>query len=266
MKLPSLLVVDDEPDNFDVMEALLPASDYTLHYAASGQDAIAALDLLQPDLILLDVMMPGLDGIEVCRQMKALAKWQAVPIIMVTALNTKGDLARCLQTGADDFISKPVNAIELRARVHSMLRIKQQYDRIQDLSQLQQTTIKLLSDHLQALRGNLALNLPHELKTPLNGILGGIALLIENVDQMDSESIHELLDLSYQSAFRLENLTQRFLNYLDLELSASVLQDKTTADTINHDRPTKGTCRRSGVPNCRNRAGNFPVASHLDCE
>ena len=181
-------------------------------------------------------MMPGVTGIEVCQQIKAHSKWQAVPIIMVTALNTREDLARCLQAGADDFIGKPVNAIELRARVHSMLRIKQQHDRIQSFTKLQRNTITLLSENLQALRSNLALSLPHELRTPLNGIMGAIALLIDDgIDEMDSESIHELLDLSYRSACRLETLTQRFVNYLALELASTALQDKTDDDVLMTD-------------------------------
>jgi len=113
MNLPSILVIDDLPDNFDVIETLLSEQDYTLHYVASGQEAIASLNLFQPDLILLDVMMPGMDGIEVCQRIKAMPQWQPVPIIMVTALTAKEDLARCLQSGADDFISKPINALEL---------------------------------------------------------------------------------------------------------------------------------------------------------
>jgi Response regulators consisting of a CheY-like receiver domain and a winged-helix DNA-binding domain len=76
MNHPSVLVVDDEPDNFDVIETLLSDRDYQLHYAANGQEAIASLDTFNPDLILLDVMMPGIDGIEVCRLIKALSKWQ----------------------------------------------------------------------------------------------------------------------------------------------------------------------------------------------
>jgi len=144
----SILIVDDEPDNFDVIETLLSEQDYQLHYAASGQKAIASLDIFEPDLILLDVMMPGIDGIEICRQIKAMSKWQAVPIIMVTGLNRKADLANCITAGADDFISKPVNAIELRARVHSMLRIKQQYDNIQNLYHIQENTINVLESTL----------------------------------------------------------------------------------------------------------------------
>ncbi|WP_445302508.1 hybrid sensor histidine kinase/response regulator [Microcoleus sp. MON2_D5] len=217
----SLLIVDDEPDNFDVIETLLSEQDYQLHYAASGQEAIASLDLFDPDLILLDVMMPGIDGIEICRQIKAMSKWQAVPIIMVTALSSKSDLANCLTAGADDFISKPVNAIELRARVHSMLRIKQQYDNIQNLYHIQENTINLLDSTLNELRGNLASTLSHELNTPLNGILGTIGWLKDEIGDIEIAEIRELLGWAYNSARRLETLTKKFLIYLGLELSAS---------------------------------------------
>ncbi|MEH1949734.1 MAG: hybrid sensor histidine kinase/response regulator [Nostoc sp.] len=218
MNQPSILVVDDQPDNFDVIETILNEQNYLLHYAASGEEAIASLNLCQPDVILLDVMMPGTDGIEVCQQIKAIPKWQPVPIIMVTALTAKEDLARCLKSGAEDFISKPVNAIELRARIHSMLRIKQQYDKIQNLSNIQASSIKVLESTLNELRGNLASALPHELNTPLNGIVGIISLLIEDIDGMNIAEILELLELADQSARRLEKLTKQLLIYLELEL------------------------------------------------
>lgn len=221
MKIPSILIIDDEPDNFDVIETLLSTQDYQLHYADSGKDAIATLDTFNPDLILLDVMMPGIDGIEVCRQIKAISKWLAVPIIMVTALSSKSDLADCLTAGADDFISKPVNGIELRARVNSMLRIKQQYDNIQTLSHVQENTINVLESALNELRGNLASSLSHELNTPLNGILGAIGLLKDDVEDMELAEINEMLGWIDQSARRLENLTKKFLIYLELELSAN---------------------------------------------
>ncbi|MFB2897420.1 response regulator [Aerosakkonemataceae cyanobacterium BLCC-F50] len=152
MNNPSILIVDDEPANFDVIEAFLSSHKYDLHYVASGREAIALLDTFGPSLILLDVMMPGIDGREVCRQIKGIPKWQAVPIIMVTALNSKSDLADCLEAGADDFISKPINAIELRARVQSMLRIKQQYDNIETLSKIQKNTINILQNTLSEAR------------------------------------------------------------------------------------------------------------------
>jgi two-component system sensor histidine kinase/response regulator len=225
----SILIVDDVPDNFDVIETLLSEQDYQLHYAASGQDALSSLDLFQPDIILLDVMMPGIDGIEVCRRIKAISKWQSVPIIMVTALSSKSDLANCINAGADDFISKPVNGIELRARVHSMLRIKQQYDSIQSLSRIQENTINFLENNLNELRGNLASSLSHELNTPLNGILGTIGLLKDDIEDIAIDEMRELLGWADQSARRLEKLTKKFLIYLELELLAS-RQDKITSN------------------------------------
>ncbi|MEG3929813.1 MULTISPECIES: hybrid sensor histidine kinase/response regulator [unclassified Microcoleus] len=228
----SILIVDDEPDNFDVIETLLSEQDYQLHYAASGQEAIASLDIFDPALILLDVMMPGIDGIEICRQIKAMPKWQAVPIIMVTALNRKSDLANCLTAGADDFISKPVNAIEMRARVHSMLRIKQQYDNIQNLYHIQENTINALESTLNELRGNLASSLSHELNTPLNGILATIGLLKDDIEDMDIAEIREMLGWADESGRRLEKLTKKFLIYLELELSASRQHKIESAQTL----------------------------------
>ena len=219
--ISSILVVDDEPNNFDVIEALLSEYDYELHYAANGKSAIASLTAFQPDLILLDVMMPEMDGIEVCKWIKASDLWQTVPIIMVTALSSKTDMANCLNAGADDFISKPINSIELRARVHSMLRIKQQYDNIQTLSHIQANTINILESTLNELRGTLASRMSHELNTPLNGIIGTISMLKEDIESMDIAEIHEMLGWADESARRLESLTKKFLIYLELEVSPS---------------------------------------------
>ncbi len=153
-----VLVVDDEPANFDVIEILLFKEGYELHHQDNGADAIASLTTINPDLILLDVMMPDIDGIEVCQQLKNDYQWQHIPIIIVTALSDKEDLARCLDAGADDFISKPINSTELRARVRSMLRIKSQYDRIQE-------TMLLREEMMQTI--------VHDLRNPLIGILLG---------------------------------------------------------------------------------------------
>ncbi len=131
MKNSSILIVDDEPGNFLVIEALLGNQDYQLHYAASGYEALDSLSSIQPDVILLDVMMPVLNGLEVCEKITAMPLWRAIPIIMVTALTNKEVLSRCLKAGASDYITQPVGGVELRAKVHSMLRIKHQHDDLQ---------------------------------------------------------------------------------------------------------------------------------------
>lgn len=217
---PSILVIDDEPSNFDVIEVLLEQENYQLHYVSNGQRALDCLDQFQPDVILLDVMMPDIDGMQVCQQIKTMPQWQAVPIVMVTALTSKEDLAKCIALGADDFISKPVNSLELRARVRSMLRIKQQYDSIQTLSQCQENSIQLLKTTLSGLRGNIARALPHELNTPLNGISGTISLLTEAFETMSINEVQALLQLAQQSSLRMEQVIQKFLTYVQLELSA----------------------------------------------
>lgn len=153
-----VLVIDDEPANFDVIEILLFKEGFELHYKDNGAEAIADLSEIKPDIILLDVMMPDMDGIEVCQHLKRNPQWHHIPIIIVTALSDKEDLARCLDAGADDFVSKPINSTELRARVRSMLRIKSQYDRIQD-------TMRLREEMMQTI--------VHDLRNPLIGIMLG---------------------------------------------------------------------------------------------
>ncbi|NEP11110.1 MAG: response regulator [Symploca sp. SIO2C1] len=127
-KKHSVLVIDDDDSIFEVIEGLLYRENYNLTYLASGKEALSQIDEIQPDVILLDLMMPEMDGIETCKQIKSNQRWSHIPIIMITALSSKEDLARSLDAGADDFVSKPINSIELRARVRSMLRIKLQYD------------------------------------------------------------------------------------------------------------------------------------------
>jgi two-component system, sensor histidine kinase and response regulator len=218
----SILVVDDQPDNFDVIEALLPSESYRLHYANCGEDAITLLDKFDPDVILLDVMMPGLNGFEVCKRIKLMSQWQGVPIIMVTALSGKEDLARCLAAGADDFITKPVNGLELTARVNSMLRIKKQYDRIQSFSKLQRNNIHSLANNLNEIRLDLAVGFPNEFNSPLSVISDNIAYLKQNVEQLSLANTMELLDASERSVTRLHTLTQKFWFYLKLIVDTPV--------------------------------------------
>lgn len=196
MTPPSILIVDDEPNNFDVVEALLGDQNFVLNYAANGRDAIASLDIYHPDIILLDVMMPGLDGVQVCQRIKAMEKWQAVPIIMVTAISTKEDLSYCLQTGADDFISKPLNALELRARVGSMLRIKRQYDALQTALQQQE----ILEAEKVELLHNRNLQLEHQVEQRT-------LALRQTAEQMRYNALHDPLTNLANRTLMIERIT-----------------------------------------------------------
>jgi two-component system, sensor histidine kinase and response regulator len=224
----SILIVDDEADNFEVIEALLASTNYTLHYANRGQDAIDGLEQFDPDAILLDVMMPGIDGMEVCKRIKAMPQWQAVPIIMVTALSGTEDLARCIEAGADDFVSKPINGVELRARVQSMLRIKKQHDRIQSLSKLQRNNIHFLENSLHELHLDLAVSFPNELNEPLNNIQDNIFRLQQNFRKMPESEIEQMLASANRSTLKLDKLNHSFLFYLQLALSTKDTKSQET--------------------------------------
>ena len=121
---PVILVVDDHPLNIELLEAQLVPMGYEIVTAASGEEALGKLSNNHIDLILLDVMMPGMDGFEVTRRIRQDNAYQLLPIILVTALRETGDRIRGIEAGCDDFISKPFDKMELLARVRSLLKVK----------------------------------------------------------------------------------------------------------------------------------------------
>jgi diguanylate cyclase (GGDEF)-like protein len=125
-----ILVVDDHEDNVELLRARLEARGYEVTSAMDGQEALEQVHAAPPDLILLDVMMPRMDGIEVTRRIKQDSSLPFIPIIMQTALETTEDKVEGLDAGADDYITKPINFAELEARVKSLLRIKELQDQL----------------------------------------------------------------------------------------------------------------------------------------
>lgn len=126
-----ILVVDDTPMNVRVLEDLLTAKGYQVETASSGPEALEKVEQWRPDMVLLDVVMPGMSGYEVCRQIRKDAAMRILPVVMVTALDPGEERIKGLEAGADDFLTKPVNQPELVARVRSLLRIKSLYDQVQ---------------------------------------------------------------------------------------------------------------------------------------
>ena len=125
-----ILVVDDQPLNVKLLEAKLTAEYYDVVTAADGLEALEKTSEVRPDLILLDVMMPGLDGYEVCQRLKADPELSYIPVVMVTALDASSDRIRGIDAGADDFLTKPINDVALFARVRSLLRMKLALDEL----------------------------------------------------------------------------------------------------------------------------------------
>lgn len=119
-----ILIADDNQQNCELLDAYLSDEAYEIAMAYDGRQTIDRVAAWNPDLILLDIMMPKLSGYEVCKQLKSDEKTKSIPILMVTALNEKNDIEKAVQAGCDDFLTKPVNQLELKTRVKSLLRVR----------------------------------------------------------------------------------------------------------------------------------------------
>lgn len=127
MKKPRILVVDDEKLNVELLEGIL-SENYEVVKAYNGKEALLEVEKNPPDLILLDIMMHEMNGYEVCKELKGNKKTLHIPILLITGLTEKTEKVKGFEAGADDFLNKPVDMIELRVRVKSLLRIKYYYD------------------------------------------------------------------------------------------------------------------------------------------
>ncbi len=135
-RTPVVLVVDDGPANRELIEACLADVDCQVRSAADGPTALQAIQASLPDLVLLDVQMPGIDGYEVCKRIKSSPRSRLLPVVMITSLDRTADRVRALEAGADDYMTKPVDRIELVARVRSALRLKSVYDSLDSAEQV----------------------------------------------------------------------------------------------------------------------------------
>src|SRR5690242_17094939 len=125
-----VLVVDDTPHNVKLLADLLAVKGYVVATATNGEEALSKIAADPPDLVLLDIMMPGLSGYDVCRRLRADATTALLPVVLVTALDAQQERTKGIEAGADDFLGKPINQPELFARVRSLLRIKALQDEV----------------------------------------------------------------------------------------------------------------------------------------
>ncbi len=124
-RLPRILIADDDPQGAELLDAYLAGADYDIQISADGEDTMRKVKDWQPDLILLDIMMPKISGFEVCKRIKANPATSAIVVLMVTALDQPSDIDRAVDAGTNDFLTKPINKTELLVRVRAALKARQ---------------------------------------------------------------------------------------------------------------------------------------------
>lgn len=205
-----ILIVDDTQSARQMNAAILSKDGYEIEYACDAAEGLQKLETFKPDVILSDIMMPGMSGFEMCRVIKSDARYRHIPLILISSLDQKEDMVRGLEDGADEFLQKPAHPAELRARVRTMLRVKKQYDELQEALKL---------------REDIAHTIVHDMRTPLNVVLGTAELLARDAGG-DIKRI-AFLERIMKQARRLNSLANDLLMISKIENGRMLLNKKT---------------------------------------
>jgi len=246
-----ILMVDDTPVNLQVLGKTLKNEGYKVEFSTNGERALDWLKKKDFDLVLLDIMMPEMDGYEVCRIIRKEKRLDDLPIIFLTAKNDKDSIVKAFDAGGQDYITKPFDSSELLARVKTHLELKKSKEQLTTFNKTLEKTVnertielkaayndlKLANDKLLKLdnaKANFLNIISHEIRTPLNGILGFAELLRANIQ---SKTLLEYIDYLKNSACRLEEFAQNAMHITSLQtghysIQAKKVQLKNIIDTI----------------------------------
>jgi len=215
MKKSTILIVDDEQRNIKLLKGMLISENYELHGFLRGEEALRALTDINPDLILLDVMMPGIDGFEVCRRLKQDENTRVIPVVMVTALRENEHRVRAMEVGADDFLSKPVDQTELLVRVKSLLRIKSYHDELlgsyREISEKNQRL-----EELERVKEGLTHMIIHDLNNPLMAISGTLEMVLMDRNAFSDRQLQRM-EKCFSYCRDLNRLIQGLLDVYRME-------------------------------------------------
>lgn len=216
-----ILLVDDNPKNIQVLGNILHNQGYNTEYALSGMEALEWMKDENFDLILLDIMMPIMDGYEVCETIRKNHAFDNVPIIFLTAKTDKESTIKGLKLKAQDYINKPFNSEELLARIKTQLELKYSKDKLENVNKYLEEQVKIRTEELNeanvslekaniellqldSAKSNFLNLLSHEIRTPLNGIIGPLQLL---KNRIDNENLINLINILELSVTRLEKFS-----------------------------------------------------------
>jgi len=202
---PKILIVEDKQDSIDLISYFLKPQKYEIEVAMNGEEAIEKIAQFPPDLILLDIMLPKMNGFEVCERVKKNPKTRFIPVIMITALRELKDKVHGLEVGADDFISKPFENVELLTRVKSLLRIKQYHDELEKKN----NELKKMDEF----KDELAHLIVHDMKNPIFVIQGNLQMMGMSMQSPETIALKKYVSRIERST---ENLLKMILNLIDI--------------------------------------------------
>ncbi|TVR70206.1 MAG: hybrid sensor histidine kinase/response regulator [Spirochaetaceae bacterium] len=239
--MAEIFVVDDVPQNLQMVMQILSDRGLEVSVAVSGENALEYLTRRKPDLILLDIAMPGMDGFTLCRRIKDNPETSSIPVIFLTAKSETEDVVRGFELGAVDYVRKPFITDELVSRVFTHLELKRSYQRIQEQARQLET--------LNAQKDRLFSIIAHDMRNPLSGFLSITQLLHSRFRELDQATMEEYLGLLSESSDKLNKLLENLLTWsrLQSEDVQPIIVDirigdllKETADLYRNNAEVKG--------------------------
>lgn len=227
-----ILIVDDNPTNLNVLVDYLGEQGFELAIAKDGERAIEQVHRLHPDLILLDVLMPGIDGFETCRRLKANHRSTAIPVIFMTALSETVNKVKGFELGAVDYVTKPFQQEEVLARIQAHLTIRHLRQELEQKNQKLTDILTREQRFIEDWRRNFSFALPHELRTPLVAIMGFAELIYISAEKRTIEQLKEYAADILKSGQRLNRIVENSMIYAQY----SVLKNFAIADDNLIDR------------------------------
>ncbi|MGJ3238920.1 MAG: ATP-binding response regulator [Anaerolineae bacterium] len=208
-----ILLVDDIKDNLDMLSDMLENQGYAVQMALDGQQALDKIVEHHPDLVLLDIQMPGMDGYEVCKQIKANPETEHIPVIFLSALNETSDIVKGFDAGGVDYVSKPFKFREVIARVESQIAVSRQRREIEALRERDKQQFEALSN----IKDRFLYGTAHDLKNPLTGMLLYTQML-RSTPPENAEELRKIADGIEMTARKMQRLTTDILDLAQMQL------------------------------------------------